>query len=159
MYLAELENAGVSFCFLARDATAAGGRLLFVLARARRAAHQQPGGAAGRPARRASARRCSTFVLTKARSSARGARRSKCGARTRRRGVLYERFGFSVAGVRRGYYTKPVEDALVLWRETADASGSLTLNRPAGLVLRCLDAPAMTKEADHECSNRSDAKD
>ena len=31
--------------------------------------------------------------------------------------LLYERFGFTVAGVRRGYYTKPVEDALVLWRE------------------------------------------
>ena len=30
---------------------------------------------------------------------------------------LYERFGFSVAGVRRGYYTNPVEDALVLWKE------------------------------------------
>jgi hypothetical protein len=23
-----------------------------------------------------------------------------------------------VAGIRRGYYTKPVEDALVLWRES-----------------------------------------
>ena len=31
---------------------------------------------------------------------------------------LYERFGFTVAGVRRGYYTQPVEDALVLWRES-----------------------------------------
>jgi ribosomal-protein-alanine N-acetyltransferase len=30
---------------------------------------------------------------------------------------LYERFGFAVAGVRPGYYDKPVEDALVLWRE------------------------------------------
>ena len=30
---------------------------------------------------------------------------------------LYERFGFSVAGVRINYYSKPVEDALVLWRE------------------------------------------
>jgi ribosomal-protein-alanine N-acetyltransferase len=30
---------------------------------------------------------------------------------------LYERFGFVVAGVRRGYYSSPVEDALVLWRE------------------------------------------
>jgi ribosomal-protein-alanine N-acetyltransferase len=30
---------------------------------------------------------------------------------------LYERSGFSVAGVRRLYYTRPVEDALVLWRE------------------------------------------
>jgi ribosomal-protein-alanine N-acetyltransferase len=31
--------------------------------------------------------------------------------------LLYERFGFTIAGVRRSYYTKPVEDALVLWRE------------------------------------------
>ena len=30
---------------------------------------------------------------------------------------LYERFAFTVAGVRRGYYTNPVEDALVLWKE------------------------------------------
>lgn len=30
---------------------------------------------------------------------------------------LYERFGFAVAGVRRGYYTHPVEDALVLWKD------------------------------------------
>ena len=30
---------------------------------------------------------------------------------------LYERFGFTVAGVRRGYYTSPVEDALILWKE------------------------------------------
>ena len=30
---------------------------------------------------------------------------------------LYERMGFYVAGVRRGYYTNPVEDALILWRD------------------------------------------
>lgn len=30
---------------------------------------------------------------------------------------LYERLGFFVAGVRRNYYTSPVEDALVLWRD------------------------------------------
>src|SRR5438874_611695 len=30
---------------------------------------------------------------------------------------LYERFGFAVAGVRRAYYSTPVEDALVLWKE------------------------------------------
>jgi ribosomal-protein-alanine N-acetyltransferase len=39
-------------------------------------------------------------------------RRSNEGARH-----LYERFGFAVAGVRRRYYTKPEEDALVLCRE------------------------------------------
>src|SRR5687768_484246 len=30
---------------------------------------------------------------------------------------LYEKFGFVVAGLRSKYYTNPVEDALVLWRE------------------------------------------
>jgi ribosomal-protein-alanine N-acetyltransferase len=30
---------------------------------------------------------------------------------------LYERFGFTVKGVRQNYYSQPVEDALVLWRE------------------------------------------
>jgi ribosomal-protein-alanine N-acetyltransferase len=34
--------------------------------------------------------------------------------------MLYQRFGFSVAGIRRGYYTKPVEDAIILWREGLD---------------------------------------
>jgi ribosomal-protein-alanine N-acetyltransferase len=31
---------------------------------------------------------------------------------------LYERAGFRVTGVRPSYYTHPVEDALVLWRNT-----------------------------------------
>ena len=30
---------------------------------------------------------------------------------------LYERMGFYVAATRRNYYTKPVEDALILWRD------------------------------------------
>ena len=30
---------------------------------------------------------------------------------------LYERIGFYVAATRRNYYTKPVEDALILWRD------------------------------------------
>ena len=29
--------------------------------------------------------------------------------------ALYRRFGFAPAGVRKGYYRDPVEDALVLW--------------------------------------------
>jgi [ribosomal protein S18]-alanine N-acetyltransferase len=36
---------------------------------------------------------------------------------------LYESLGFTVAAMRRGYYTQPEEDALILWRETlADLS-------------------------------------
>lgn len=38
---------------------------------------------------------------------------------------LYSSWGFLVAGVRRGYYSSPEEDALVLWRE--GMPGSLTL--------------------------------
>jgi len=30
---------------------------------------------------------------------------------------LYEGFGFTVKGVRQNYYSQPVEDALILWRE------------------------------------------
>ena len=45
-------------------------------------------------------------------------RRSNAAAR-----LLYERFGFTAGGVRRGYYTNPVEDAMILWREGLDAHG------------------------------------
>jgi [ribosomal protein S18]-alanine N-acetyltransferase len=31
--------------------------------------------------------------------------------------ALYERLGFSVCAVRPGYYTRPDEDALILWRD------------------------------------------
>jgi ribosomal-protein-alanine N-acetyltransferase len=30
---------------------------------------------------------------------------------------LYERLGFAVTGTRANYYTNPVEDALILWRD------------------------------------------
>jgi len=34
--------------------------------------------------------------------------------------ALYERLGFRVAANRPGYYTKPQEDALILWRDSLD---------------------------------------
>lgn len=39
---------------------------------------------------------------------------------------LYESLGFTLAGVRPGYYTLPEEDALILWREVPEtpAAGS-----------------------------------
>jgi ribosomal-protein-alanine N-acetyltransferase len=48
-----------------------------------------------------------------------GARRATLEVRASNEGArrLYERLGFSVAGTRPGYYTNPVEDALILWRE------------------------------------------
>jgi [ribosomal protein S18]-alanine N-acetyltransferase len=39
-------------------------------------------------------------------------RASNLGARR-----LYERFGFVIAATRPGYYSNPVEDALILWRD------------------------------------------
>jgi ribosomal-protein-alanine N-acetyltransferase len=52
-----------------------------------------------------------------------GARRATLEVRAGNAGArrLYERLGFYVAGTRRNYYTNPVEDALILWRD--DPSG------------------------------------
>ena len=36
--------------------------------------------------------------------------------------ALYEGLGFRVRGVRRDYYTDPVEDGLILWREPAQSA-------------------------------------
>lgn len=116
MYVSELANHGVSFCFVARaeDGTAIGFcsfwrvldelhiNNLAVLPEFRRegigsallARALQEGTALG-------ARRATLEV-----------RRSNEAAR-----LLYERFGFTIAGVRRGYYSNPVEDALILWKD------------------------------------------
>jgi [ribosomal protein S18]-alanine N-acetyltransferase len=116
MYLAELENPGVSYCFLARDASrqAVGfcsfWRVLDEL-------HINNLAVLPDFRRRGIASALLAFVLQKgaefgARRATLEVRRSNDAAR-----ALYERFGFAVAGVRSSYYTKPVDDALVLWRE------------------------------------------
>ncbi len=48
-----------------------------------------------------------------------GARRATLEVRASNEGArrLYERLGFYVAGTRRNYYSNPVEDALILWRD------------------------------------------
>lgn len=48
-----------------------------------------------------------------------GARRATLEVRASNDGArrLYERLGFYVAGTRRQYYSHPVEDALILWRD------------------------------------------
>ena len=116
MYLAELENRGVSYCLVARNNSqevvgfCSFWRVLDELHINNLAvAPPSRGVGVGTALLRA--------VLSQgARLGARRAtlevRRSNDAARR-----LYERLGFSVAGVRRAYYTSPVEDALVLWRE------------------------------------------
>jgi ribosomal-protein-alanine N-acetyltransferase len=116
MYLAELENPGVSFCFLAHDAE---GRPIGFCSFWRVLDELHINNLAVVPEQRRTgvASALLRFVLDEgARLGAIRAtlevRRSNDPAR-----YLYERFGFTVAGVRRAYYTRPVEDALVLWRE------------------------------------------
>jgi [ribosomal protein S18]-alanine N-acetyltransferase len=116
MYLAELENPGVSFCFLAHDAE---GRPIGFCSFWRVLDELHINNLAVVPEQRRTgvASALLTFVLDEggrlgARRATLEVRRSNDPAR-----YLYERFGFTVAGVRRAYYTRPVEDALVLWRE------------------------------------------
>jgi ribosomal-protein-alanine N-acetyltransferase len=116
MYLAELENTGVSFCFTAKDAA---GRIVGFCSFWRVLDELHINNLAVLPEvrRTGAATALLTYVLDYgaglgARRATLEVRRSNEAAR-----LLYERFGFTVAGVRHGYYTKPVEDALVLWRE------------------------------------------
>jgi ribosomal-protein-alanine N-acetyltransferase len=53
-----------------------------------------------------------------------GARRATLEVRASNEGArrLYERLGFYVAGTRRHYYSNPVEDALILWRDDVTTS-------------------------------------
>jgi ribosomal-protein-alanine N-acetyltransferase len=116
MYLAELENPGVSYCFLAYDAE---GRPIGFCSFWRVLDELHINNLAVVPEQRRTgvASALLRFVLDEgaqlgARRATLEVRRSNDPAR-----YLYEQFGFTVAGVRRGYYTRPVEDALVLWRE------------------------------------------
>ncbi len=116
MYLAELENRGVSYCFLAKDP---GGRVIGFCSFWRVLDELHINNLAVLPEfrRRGAATALLTYVLSQ--GQALGARRATLEVRRSNdpARLLYERFGFSVAGVRRAYYTKPVEDALVLWRD------------------------------------------
>jgi ribosomal-protein-alanine N-acetyltransferase len=121
MYLTELENTGVSYCFLAKDEE---GRAVGFCSFWRILDELHINNIAVLPPfrRLGVATALLTYVLSE--GVALGARRATLEVRrsndTAR--LLYERFGFTVAGVRRDYYTKPVEDALVLWRENLSGS-------------------------------------
>ena len=56
-------------------------------------------------------------VLAEAQAAGRTARDARGAGSNEGARRLYERLGFYVAGTRRNYYTNPVEDALILWRD------------------------------------------
>lgn len=114
MYLAELKNVGVSFCYLARDEA---GQAVGFCSFWRIVDELHINNLAVLPdyRRRGIASTLLMHVLREgvrlgARSVTLEVRRSNDDARR-----LYERFGFAASGVRRGYYTNPAEDALVMW--------------------------------------------
>ena len=116
MYLAELQNVGISFCYVARDE---GGIVLGFCSfwRVVDELHINNLAVAEPYRRRGIATALLDYVLKEgvrmgARRATLEVRRSNDAARH-----LYERLGFSAAGVRPAYYTNPVEDALILWRE------------------------------------------
>jgi len=116
MYLAELQNRGVSFCFLARgdDGQAVGFCSVW-----RVVDELHINNLAVLPAFRRSGIGSDLLQYVLQHGAGLGARRATLEVRQSNEAarLLYEHFGFAVAGVRRSYYTKPVEDALVLWRE------------------------------------------
>ena len=124
MYLAELEKPGVSFCFLAVGAL---GTVVGFCSFWRVVDELHINNLAVLPAfrRRGIASALMAHVLEE--GAALGARRATLEMRRSNESarLLYERFGFAVAGVRKGYYTKPDEDALVLWRENLGRSDGL----------------------------------
>jgi len=119
MYLAELDNHGVSSCFLAVGAV---GNVVGFCSARRVLDELHINNLAVLPAfrRRGVATALLTHVLEA--GIALGARRATLEMRRSNETAraLYERFGFAVAGVRKGYYTAPDEDALVYWREDLD---------------------------------------
>ena len=116
MYLAELENTGVSFCFTARDPS---GRAVGFCSFWRVLDELHINNIAVLPDVRRAGVATALLNYVLAYGAALGARRATLEVRRSNEAarLLYERFGFTVAGVRRAYYTKPVEDALVLWRD------------------------------------------
>lgn len=121
MYLAEFENRNVSFFFVIREAE----RIFGFCSCWRVLDELHINNIAIDPAHRgrgAGTRLLAAVLGEGAKLGARRAtlevRRSNVAARR-----LYERLGFTLAGVRRAYYTNPVEDALVLWREGLAVAG------------------------------------
>ncbi len=116
MYLTELQNQGVSFCFLARQDD---GRAVGFCSVWRVVDELHINNLAVLPAYRRSGIGRILLAHVLQHGAGLGARRATLEVRRSNEAarLLYEHFGFAVAGVRPSYYTKPVEDALVLWRE------------------------------------------
>ena len=116
MYLSELENSSISYCFLARDTNR---RALGFCSFWRVLDELHINNLAVLPELRRTGIGSMLLAYVLEKGGELGARRATLEVRRSNEParLMYERFGFSVAGVRAAYYSKPVEDALVLWKE------------------------------------------
>jgi ribosomal-protein-alanine N-acetyltransferase len=123
MYLAELENADVSFFYLARDAA---GTVVGFCSFWRILDELHINNLAVLPERRREGIAAALLERVLGDGARFNARRATLEVRRSNDAALklYQRFGFLVAAIRRGYYTHPDEDALVLFRDRLSSVGS-----------------------------------
>ena len=116
MYLAELENRGVSYFYLARTAE---GRTVGFCSFWRVLDELHINNLAVMPENRRTGVATALMGRVLAEGAKLGARRATLEVRRSNDPArhLYEKFGCAIAGARPAYYTNPIEDALVLWRE------------------------------------------
>ena len=116
MYVSELENRGVSFCFLARDEQ---GTVVGFCSFWRVMDELHINNLAVLPSVRRSGIGSALLTRVLEEGAAMGARWATLEVRQSNdpARLLYERFGFTTIGVRRAYYSNPVEDALILSRD------------------------------------------
>ena len=118
MYLSELEHRDVSFFYIARDAV---GEAIGFCSCWLVLDEVHINNLDVLPEHRRSGVASALIEHVLKEGEGRGARRATLEVRRSNEPArkLYEKFGFSVTAVRRGYYTRPDEDALILWRESS----------------------------------------
>ena len=124
MYLAELDHEGVAFFYVARDAER---RVVGFCSFWRVLDELHVNNLAVLPAYRRQGIASALLARVLEAGAAMGSRRATLEVRNSNDAArrLYGGFGFVVAGIRRGYYTEPIEDALVLCREDPIRSGPI----------------------------------
>jgi ribosomal-protein-alanine N-acetyltransferase len=131
MYLAELQNAGVSYFYVARDEH---GTVIGFCSFWRLVDEVHINNLAVLPERRREGVGSALLARVLREGVRLGAARATLEVRRSNQAArhLYERFGFTVAGVRVRYYSNPEEDALVLWRERPDLDVDGGAREPGG---------------------------
>jgi ribosomal-protein-alanine N-acetyltransferase len=116
MYLAEFENPGISFFYVAKTPL---GEIVGFCSFWRVLDELHINNLAVAPEHRRAHAATALLSRVLADGASWGAERATLEVRHSNEPAqrLYERFGFSVASIRRGYYSNPEENALVLWKE------------------------------------------